>query len=261
MSRIELEGLNNTRDLGGIRTMDGRCIKKGRLLRSGRLQAASRADEEWIRSHVSMVIDFRSHQEMVEQPDPVIPGVAMRHIPIIDSLAAGVTRDAASDEDAFLMLTVDLEGARRYMCRTYEGFITSKSALQGYEAFVRLLCENREKALLWHCTAGKDRAGLAAVIVLEILGVDREVIKADYLETNICIEQSISELISIFAKHSEVNRPMDEEALRYMFEAREEFLDAAYRKAEECYGSFQSFLRNGLHVEEKEIETIRELYL
>ncbi len=261
MKRIELENLNNTRDLGGLMTEDGRTIKHGRLIRSGRLGRGTEEDIRRIGELVSAVVDFRSDNEIAESPDPEIPGVENLHIAIIDTIAAGVSRDQKSDEEAFRMLADNPDGAFRYMQATYESFVQSESARRGYRQFADLLNEGREKAILWHCTAGKDRAGFATVIVLEILGADRESIIQNYLRTNELLESEFEEMRRMFFKMTGSDSEETELALRYMFSARKEYLDAAYDCIEQQYGGFKGYLTTGLGLDEEDIVHMRELYL
>lgn len=260
MGRIELEKLNNTRDLCDICLPDGR-IRPGRLIRSGMLGIGSEADICWLGDNVSTVIDFRSPAERREVPDPALEGVKNYHFPIIEDLAAGVSRDEASDEEAVDMMMSDPDAAVSYMCGMYEGFVVPEVARRGYEAFVRKLFESPDEAVLWHCTAGKDRAGFATAIALEMLGAERETIIADYLETNDYIQQDIDFMIRYYFGDT---RPADdraETALRYMFGARQEYLEAAIGKAEELYGSFRGFIRDGLNIQDEEIEAWKSAIL
>lgn len=261
MKRIAFEKLNNTRDLGGLVTQAGHTIVHGKLIRSGRLGIGSEDDISRIGDMVSVVVDFRSDNERNETPDPEIDGVENLHIPIIDDLAAGVSRDQKSDKEAFMMLANDPEGSLKYMCRTYEGFVTSDSARIGYKQFVDLLLEGRDKAILWHCTAGKDRAGFATVIVLEILGVDRETIIRNYLRTNELIEDDINGMVGMFFKMTGSGDLDTERALRYMFSARREYLTAAFSSIEDKYGDFHGFLIKGLDITEADISRMRDMYL
>ena len=135
MGRIDFEKLINTRDLGGIEVPGGK-IAPGRLIRSGMLGVASKSDLQRLAGKVSTVIDFRSNVERYEIPDPVIEGAENIHVPIIDDLAAGVSRDSESDEEAMSMLTSDPDAAMGYMCRMYEGFAASETARKGYETFL-----------------------------------------------------------------------------------------------------------------------------
>ena len=160
-----------------------------------------------------------------------------------------------------MMLAKDPEGALNYMCRTYEGFVTSESARRGYRRFIDLLLDGRDKAVLWHCTAGKDRAGFATVIVLEMLGVDRETIFRNYLRTNELIESDIRGMVRMFFRMIGGGGHETERALRYMFSARKEYLDAAYDSIERNYGDFRAFLTEGLGLNEEDITRMRDMYL
>ncbi len=258
---MTFDKLNNTRDLGGITGADGRKILPNKLIRSGRLGLGSEEDIRKIGNIVSAVVDFRSENERAETPDPDMNGVDYYHIPIIDDLAAGVSRDQKSDEEAFMMLANNPDGALGYMCRTYEGFVTSKSALSGYRSFVDLLLNDPDDAILWHCTAGKDRAGFASVIVLEMLGADKDTIMNNYLMTNDLIGPDIDNMVKWFFGMTGKGDEKTEQALRNMFEARREYLEAAYAKVEELYGDFDTFLKEGLGLTESDTQKMRDTYL
>lgn len=258
---MKFDRLNNTRDLGGLTGADGRKVLMNKLIRSGRLSPGSEEDIKKIGNLVSAVVDFRSENERLEAPDPSIDGVSYYHIPIIGDLAAGVSRDQKSDKEAFMMLVNDPDGALKYMCRMYMGFASSKAALAGYRSFVNLLLENERKATLWHCTAGKDRAGFASVIVLEILGADRDTIMENYLMTNTLIKSDVDKIVNMFFNMIGSGDEKTEQSLRNMFEARSEYLEAAYAGVEELYGDFKTFLAEGLRLTESDIQKMRDKYL
>ena len=262
MSRLlPFESLLNTRDLGGMFAADGRRIRPGMLIRSGALAAASERDREVLASLIGTVVDFRTDKERAEVPDPAIRGVWTVALPVIESLSAGVTREKDADEEALKILMRRAAFAKAYMCGIYEGFVTTEAALAGYGAFVRLLLACRDRAILWHCTAGKDRAGFASVIVEELLGVDRKTIRADYLATNRHLADNIARMTADFIRTSGMNDPEVSDALRYMFTAQADYLDAAYRAADKRFGSFGGFLRDGLGIGDAEREELCRLYL
>ena len=206
---VDIPGMNNTRDLGGMRTKDRRRIRSGMLYRSAKLSDLK--DPDWFKEHVSLVVDMRSSQEVGESPDPEILGVEYLHLPIFEMQASGVTRDEESDRR--IGPPPDPETAIENMAKVYARFVTDEFCLAQYRRFVRLLFEPREKAILWHCTAGKDRTGTGALIIQEILGVGREDIMADYLITNVYLKDEVSHFIDMIAERE---GGMDENAKQAM---------------------------------------------
>ncbi|MBQ9536048.1 MAG: tyrosine-protein phosphatase [Clostridia bacterium] len=262
MSRLmAFEKLNNTRDLGGMPTADGRRIRSGKLIRSGHLFASSEADRAALAALADAVVDFRTEKERREKPDPQLAGIAYHHLPILNDLTEGVTREREADEKAISLLMRDAGRAKGYMCGIYTGFVANAFSVEGYARFVRLLLAERDRALLWHCTAGKDRAGFASVIVEELLGVDRDAIKEDYLRTNEHLMQEVAALREMLRRRTGQVSEEAELAMGYMFGASEEYLDAAYSKADELYGGFEGFLEQGLRVTAEEKERLRHMYL
>ena len=187
-------------------------------------------------------------------------GVRYVHLPAVDDLMAGVTRDKQSDEEALRMLMVAPDLARDYMCMLYEKFLTESFSIRQYKKFIRLLMEDHEKAVLWHCTAGKDRAGFATIIILEILGVSREQILEDYLKTNPAMEAEISRLTQMMTARG-ADPVSSEAAVRYLWGALPIYVETIYKKADEVYGGFDGFIRDGLGISNHEKELIRDRYL
>ena len=160
--------IQNMRDLGGIRTADGRRIRPGMLVRSAHLAKAEEADLRGI----SAVMDLRTPGESREAPDRTC-GREYIPLPIFDDVQAGISHEHGAEDWGIPDMAV-----------LYGRLVTECA-----EAFGRALRTVMEHdfaggAILWHCTEGKDRCGLTAALILEALGVDRETILADYLKTN-----------------------------------------------------------------------------
>lgn len=260
---LKLENLNNTRDLGGMETADGRRIRDGRLFRSGHLQKASEKDIQTLAAYdIGMIVDFRSSKENQEQPDPQVGTARYIHLPAEDEQLLGIERDSES-EKSFADILIDRvvenpDYAKEYMCGMYRRFISNAYTAGQYRKFVKLVGECKQP-ILWHCTAGKDRAGFASVIMEEILGVQRELIRQDYLETNTYIQEESDRLIEMFSKMYKGYYPKKE--VRYFFSAEEAYLDALYNETEKVYGSFENYLKEALDVDEKMRERLKEKYL
>ena len=258
---LKFDNLHNIRDLGGIQTQDGRRIRQGRLIRCGHLSNLSGDDRFLLSQMLSAVVDFRTNQERKKQPDQEIPGVEYHHIPVVDSLTAGITREEESDKGAVALLLHRPVEAKQYMCDMYSSFALGEYALSQYAKFVRLLTEPRSKAVLWHCTAGKDRAGVATVIVLELLGAAREEIIEDYLYTRECLAEEIRRLSMLVKKEEGTDSPLADESLRYLFGAEEEYIQRFYSAVEQKYSDMSTYLTEGLGITQDEREKLRDIYL
>ena len=255
---IRLERVSNARDLGGMTGADGRRSRPGRLIRSGHLAEATEADVEWLRARVSAVVDLRTTMERTQQPDRVWDGGEHIDLPILEALTPGVTHETDAEEALRSMLEVDENEAAAYMQATYRRLAGDETAQRQFARLIDLMLEPRKGALLWHCTAGKDRAGFAAAIIETLLGVSEADVRADYLYTNVCNKGQVDRLVAMFAKPGERG---GEAALRRMFGADETYLDALMDTACRLCGSFDRYLTEALGATEEKRQALRALYL
>ena len=258
---LQFEVLGNVRDLGGMHTKDGRRVRSGKLIRSEYLHAISQGDCEKLSGLIGTVVDFRTEEERKEKPDTRIPGVEYLHVPVVASFTAGISREKEANQDMMFRFMDDPAGAKEYMSGMYRYFTESTFAMEGYERFVRLLLEGSDKAFLWHCSAGKDRAGIAAVIVEELLGVVREEIISDYMKTNDYLRKKLPGLMAEVKRQGGKDGAVVDDALWYFFGADEYYIRSFYDAAEKNFGDFEGYLRRGLHITEEEQESLRKRYL
>ena len=258
--KLEFDKLHNIRDLGGMKNRDGSVIKQGCFIRAGHLSELSDDDREKLKENVRTVIDFRTEQERSEKPDIELESISYIHNPIMDNLTAGVTREKDADKKIFATLAQKPTEAKKYMCKMYRGFVEDFAVSQ-YSKFIQSLIKPHEGAVLWHCTAGKDRAGIASVIVEEILGIPREDIIADYMSTNKYLEKDIAFLTGFVKKQLGTDSDLADEAFRYLFGAEEEYIQAYYDAVEEKYGDFETFIHKGLGLSDGDIDELRKQYL
>ena len=186
----------NARDLGGFTTTSGRLTRPGRVFRANALNRLSDDDLLAVgRLGLVHVIDFR-HPEEIELtgPDrlPDSPACQLVPIPIFDpdhdvftlvNAALGQARRAARGQAAPAKIELSL-ATDAAMVALYRWFVTSPLARDSFARVLRLVATAESLPLLFHCTAGKDRTGWLAAVLLHALGVDRDPIRADYLRTN-----------------------------------------------------------------------------
>ena len=162
--------IQNMRDLGGLRTADGRKIRPNMLIRSAQLAQAVEEDLE----HVAAVIDLRTIKEREEMPDRVY---RCRYLPmpVFEEFKPGVSHEEEAKQAPKLPDMAVLYGI---LVRSYaDSFRNILTAIMHHDF--------SEGAILWHCTEGKDRCGITTAMILELLGVDRDTIMEDYLKTNL----------------------------------------------------------------------------
>ncbi|WP_158610645.1 tyrosine-protein phosphatase [Lactiplantibacillus garii] len=226
--RINLKGASNTQDLGGIKTTSGQRIRSHRLIRSNQLAHLTKADVRTLthRFHVTKVADLRSHDEIQTTPDVEMPGVTYYQ----DSVVA----------DHQLPVTT-----KRY----YQDLVATPIAVQGYATLFKQLLANHNGALLYHCTYGKDRTGVATMLILTALGVSKQTIVREYLRSNVNLAQG-SRLT--FKDPADPNQ-----AFKRVTTGD---LNAAYQEINHRYGSTTKFLRR-LGVTSAKQQTLRRMYL
>ncbi|MBP5553047.1 MAG: tyrosine-protein phosphatase [Spirochaetales bacterium] len=264
---IELETLANTRDLGGMVASDGRRIRSGKLIRSGQLVGLSGSDMAKLASMVDTVIDFRNSGEIEDQPDCILDGVSNINIPIVENFTSGISREEESDEQLIANLAFRPEAAREYMRTMYRKFVTD-FCISRYSRFLEVLLQDHGKAVLWHCSAGKDRAGIGAVIIEEILGVPREEIIADYMRTKNFLSPYTEGYVTFIKAEFEKARKLSEEetktaeeSIRSLFGIEQSYIEAYYKEIEKQFGDYDTFIRRGLGLTDRQILALRDKYL
>lgn len=177
---LPLEGGCNFRDCGGYETTDGARVRWGRLYRSGLMARLSPAAAAQVQAlGVRAVCDLRRTAERALHPNPFF-GAGVRRFEWDSEQESSPIRDRAFARSG------DVAGAHAAMLKMYERLpFGLQPRLVG--AFAALDHADQGAAIV-HCTAGKDRTGVAVALVLESLGVRREAIVEDYTLTNTAVD-------------------------------------------------------------------------
>ncbi len=264
---LGMTGISNARQLGGYITEDGMRIRDNILLRSGKLSDGTEEDILRLREvyNITEIIDLRTSAEISSAPDPDIDGVDNIQIKILDesnaedsSNSAAVAIYANMGEDP-AMAMLEMYRAGVLTDDMYTGTFDSEVSLAGYREFLDILLSHEEGALLWHCTGGKDRAGMAAVITLTLLGVDKETILRDFELTNAFNEAKINYMVAGATKHTDDQAELDGVAALVGVSRR--LMEKVYELAESESGSMLEFLKDKLNITDEEITALRSKYL
>lgn len=251
---IELKGTTNTRDIGGYPAHDQRIVRSGQIIRSEKLSRLTAEDFAKLEDlGVKTVIDLRTEQEREDSPTvwhgekpPVF-----HHFPIGDADSGWY----AAQSRLMARNRFTEKQSLEHMADGYR--MIAEEGVESYRALMELVLDESNWPILIHCSAGKDRTGIATALILEAVGVDRAVIMDEYLLTNeIGRSAEKAELMEReSAKASSRRRGASAEAWYPIVGVRAEMLEAFYVQVDERYGSVDAFLaeigvddeaRNGL---------------
>jgi len=238
-----LEGAPNFRDLGGLPAAAGRTLRHRRLFRSDHLGKLGASDLAHIAAALGpavRVLDFRGEAERGSAVC-AIPGATVHSLPIepsiVQKLADLLEAGAAVTGDDTVALMQD----------TYRNFVRRSSAR--YADFFGHVLAADAAPIVFHCTAGKDRTGLAAVLLLHALGVEHDVIVRDFLATN----------DRLAGRALPAGLPPEVAAV--LWTVRMDFLQAALDVVDQDYGGLDGYLRDVIGVGARERAQLAGLYL
>jgi protein-tyrosine phosphatase len=239
---LRLEGSSNFRDLGGYTTADGRSLRWRRLFRSDHLAGLSAADLQALAElGIGHSVDFRGVHEITAQ------GYAWpqftRHAFMVEPTVVQRTQELLAA--GHRMTAADTVGL---MQDTYRSFV--KLNADRFARLFQLLLQS-EAPLVFHCTAGKDRTGWAAALILHALGVSREQVMEDYLLTNLHYQRP----------PATVAGRLPEEVLEVLWRVQEPFLDAAMELVDRDHGGMDRYLAEVLGMDRAARAQLAERYL
>jgi protein-tyrosine phosphatase len=227
---IDLQLASNLRDLGGWPVADGRRVRTGRLYRSAALGRLSEGDVATLSNlGIRTICDFRGTDEREHSPT-VFDGPANHSLPIQPTVGASL-RD--------IMRTRDATGAdmMTLLERAYTAY--ALASIEQYRTFFALLLEDANRPLLFHCSAGKDRTGFAAALVLTALGASWETVMEDYLATN-----------RLWRGDTVISHDLAPEVADVLLRAHPNLLETAFEAIRRTDGSVEAYLERALGVDD-----------
>lgn len=258
--RLELRKLpfnkaHNFRDLGGYTTADGYSIKWGKLYRSDKLSRLSEDDQRYLeRLGIRKVVDFRSDEERQESPHSLLQESQI----IVHPMPVSV--DAAQVEKIsrhLMQQDVTPEEMARYLIEANREMVERFTGV--FRAWLGMLLQDEHYPMVFHCTAGKDRTGFAAAMIMTALGVPRETVMEDYLATNHFTQNRIQQAVRYLNDHS--MHQVNADVVQTLFGVQTRFLDEAFSAIEEHYHSVDDYLELGLGLGASEKAELRRQLL
>lgn len=244
---LRLSSADNFRDLAGTSatgyaTRHGGAVARGVFYRSNELRLTDDEARSLAGLGLRAVLDLRTEVEVERHPDREIAGAAWHHFDVIGIPMEEVWGMSTRDE------------AVAVMHRVYASFVEVEHARAEFGALFRQLSAGGPQ--LFHCSAGKDRTGWVAALLLHIAGVDDATIESDYLLTNAMAAGSRGRVEDLIAESKGEDFV---HVLEPTLIADVGYLRTAWAAAERDYGDLDAYLRDGLGLDETTLDRLRGL--
>lgn len=245
---VKMEGAYNFRDTGGYTTTDGKEVILGKVFRSDAIDKLSDKDLKTFKDkRIVTVVDFRGVEEAKKAPDRLPQNTQYLLSPAGSNNLPTVQDIAKMLKDKNFLLDMYGEGGLPYFGERYRPL------------FVQLLTLKPDEALLFHCTGGRDRTGMASALFLKILGVPQDVIENDYLASNYYLSKNPT-MKGMYAGLSKMSG-MTEAEIRQHMELRPELIRNFFSAINKQYGSIENFFQLEMGIGPKEIEILKQKYV
>lgn len=237
-------GIVNLRELGGLEAKEGFKVKKGCFYRSAPITFKDDFQREaFYQLNLHAILDLRSPYEREKNPDELIPHCAYYPISAMD-----IENNYQGNFD--MSELSQQESVEDLMHHIKEMYAQLPFHNEAYQKMFELM-KTKQVPFLFHCTAGKDRTGVAAYLILKALGVKDEIILENYLLSN---EYRKEENEKLYAY-------LKSDAIRPLMEVKKEYLEAAMQAIQNKYNSFEEFLKQEYQIDEKDLAFFKENYL
>ncbi|MEU8776169.1 tyrosine-protein phosphatase [Streptomyces sp. NPDC048606] len=249
----------NLRDLGGTPLPGGRTVRPGLVLRSGALDRLDLdADPVVAGLGLRTVVDLRSAPERADHPDVLPEGARLLVRDVLaDKMSESRMPAAAQLKDLLADPVVAEEHlgggkAQALFGSVYRSFVGTASAQDAYRTLLNEVADPQAGPLLFHCTAGKDRTGWGATVILALLGADEETLMAEYLSVNPAVKQAFAPMIEGFTAAGG-----DPDIALALIGVFPDYLEAGLDEVRLRFGSMEKYVREGLGVSDETVEALR----
>ena len=250
---LHLSTIPNLRDVGGYRTTDGKWVKMGRVFHSDQLDKVSDEDfEKFTALGLKLICDFRTDNERAAGADRV-PPAAEHMIADVTGGSSGGFGAALGDPDTMGEVLSQISG-EEILKTANRGFVSADTGCAAYKATFERLADPASLPTLFHCTAGKDRTGWGAAVLLTLLGVPHETVMFDYMLSNTYLAQKNRGLLAAFP-------PELAKAMVPLVGVNEEYLQAGFDEVQATYGSFDAYIKNGIGLSDETVTALKENFL
>ncbi|MFL9481145.1 tyrosine-protein phosphatase [Chitinophagaceae bacterium LWZ2-11] len=240
---LHVQGAINFRDLGGYKTTDGKQVRWDKVFRSAEISHLSDQDLQLLaEKHINAVVDFRGDDEVSKAKDRLPANTDYIQLPA-GSEQTGNMMQAMQGLTSGDSLMIAFYSRTDHLSAKYKPF------------FQKLLQLPDTSALMFHCTAGKDRTGIGAAFFLYALGVPEATIMNDYLASNVYRKDVNEKMVGMM-----VQMKINEQTAKDMASVKSAYLQATFNAINNQYGSMDNFLQKELGIGNNEKKILRAKY-
>jgi protein tyrosine/serine phosphatase len=245
----------NFRDLGGIKTMDGRQIRSGLLYRSGEFSRITESEQVFLSNELKIhyILDYRDQDEIARFPDNLWHNANYINVPanpLNDKVTASLTTEL--EMHPFVLKE---QSPYDFMIKLYQLLPFNNAA---YQHLVSILLNSKGQPLVQHCAVGKDRTGIGVALVLFALGVSEEKVMQDYLLTEQVLHNFREKILN---QYKSKLTPEGFEKQKIIFAAKKEYLTAAITAIKQRYNTIDNWLAKEYQLDNNNRKTLQDIYL
>ena len=239
--KVKLDGAKNFRDLGGYIGADNRLLRWGKVFRSGHLSALSTENnQQWDKLNIGLIVDLRTEYEREKSPSQIPTSSVTPQIKELN-IDTGNTAQLLKD---LQQKTLSPEWLQQVLVDVNQQFVDKQTHMfkQLFVYLTEFAASNNPHSLLFHCTAGKDRTGFSAALLLSALGVSQQQIMEDYLLTSKYYLPK--QEYNWFIKRYGLTESLD--VVSPLLEVREVYLNSAFAVIDQKFNGIDAYLTNQL---------------
>lgn len=244
--RIYFKKTPNFRDMGGIKTQQGKTLVWGKIFRSGHLNGLSKGEIKKVQDlGIGSIVDLRTSEETKKKPDRYPDSTRYFNYNAFEQEQDQLVQT----RKAVFKGTLSSEESIELLKAFYQYYPTENTEI--ISQIIKTLL-NQNHAVLFHCSVGKDRTGMIGALILSILSVDRETIYQEYLLSNNYRQESIEKQLRWINLGHLIYPALNQEVVENFSWINTRYLQAAFDQIDLKYGSMDHYIKQALHISDSE---------
>jgi protein-tyrosine phosphatase len=254
---LYLEGGVNFRDLGGYRNNQGRTVKWRKLMRSGHLAELTTGDLDTLQAlGVEQIHDFRCKEEQYRHPSRAVRSIRTTNITDDYQIATG---DIGQFWESLRKNQLNASLSHELVVRSYSSCIDYIAP--AFSRFMKHIIAQKDGATLFHCTAGKDRTGMAAALILSALDIPRSTIVEDYMLSIDYFDNSpLVEIVEVHLRDNDETKWERSWIMPYC-SVHQDNITAFFNSIDERYGNMHNYFAEALKLSNGDLEKMQDKFL